>query len=94
MGVISQTNPRHRLRSRLLCWPVGVLQAGRVIDRPKERLRGAQRKRVCGSLALADTSGSTADSTIGLCETLYGRSLTREEQEDAEEIWRQITRSQ
>jgi hypothetical protein len=43
---------------------------------------------------MADTSGSTADSTIALCEALYGRSLTREEQEDAEEIWRQITRSQ
>jgi hypothetical protein len=71
-----------------------VLTAGRAIHRTKERLRGTQKKRVCGSLALADTSGSTGDSTIALCETLYGRSLTREEQEDAEEIWRQITRSQ
>jgi hypothetical protein len=78
MGVISQTNPRCRLRPRLLCWPVVVFPVVQSINRTKGRLRGAQRNRVCVSLPLADPSGLTGERAIALCESLYGRRLTRE----------------
>jgi hypothetical protein len=64
------------------------------LKRTKGRLRAAHKNRTRRSRPFANTSASTEKSTIALCETLYGHSLTREEQKDAEEIWRQITRWQ
>jgi hypothetical protein len=94
MRVISQANSGPRLRTRLLSWPIQVLPRVQSLKRTKGRLRGGHKNRTWWSRPLSDTAGSIRGSTIALREPLYGRSLTREEQEDADEIWRQITRSQ